>query len=304
MRNVTIALAIAATYASPALAGNAPNENISDKPSKPLKKIVHNERGIRNLNYEQKRHSKEINDNKHGIEHLNKDEKRQNKEVHSVKEKQEQVVHRTEHNNKDIGNLDKEQKSHSESIEQNSDENQTQTSQIKQISHTQTHHTQQIHQLNNGQRRQNKHISHNTKTNKTQRKALTSLNTGLSQNEQVDAQTRQNLSALSSNVRNYELQTNSRIRYMNDRINHMHHQLNQVKGAIALSYAMSNNHFDLSAGAGPQLSIGGGYYSGESAGDMALGAPINRRVFVSANAGYTTTNQYGVGVGATIKLGR
>lgn len=304
MKYVSIGLAIAALYTTPALAGNTPNENSKGKPKNPLKQIVHNERGIRNLDHEQKHHSKKIDDNKQGIKHLSKDQKHQSKEVHSVKERQEKNANKTEHNSKSIDSLHKEQKSQNSKIEQNTDVNKKQTGQIKQISHTQTHHTQQIHQLNSGQKRQNKHIEHNSNVNNTQRKALTNLNTSLTQNKRVDAQTRQNLSALSSNVQNYELRTNNRIRYLNSRVNNLHHQLNQVKGAIALSYAMSNNHFDLSPNAGPQLSIGGGYYSGESAGDVALGAPINHRIFVSANAGYTTTNQYGVGVGATIKLSR
>lgn len=111
-----------------------------------------------------------------------------------------------------------------------------------------------------------------------------------------------------SNIYNYSESNRQAIRDTNARIdavmNDMKYLEKNLSAGIASAMAVGTHQFDVSPNAGPQMSISGAVYNGESAMSVSVGAPINDRAFFNVAFTKDSRTEAGIAAGATFKLGK
>lgn len=104
-----------------------------------------------------------------------------------------------------------------------------------------------------------------------------------------------NITRNTSDIRN----VNARIDSVMDDIRYLEKDLS---AGIAAAMAVGTHQFDVSPNSGPQASIAGGVYNGESAVSLAIGAPINDRAFFNMSFVKDSRTEAGIAAGVTFKL--
>lgn len=78
--------------------------------------------------------------------------------------------------------------------------------------------------------------------------------------------------------------------------------LERNEAGIAAAVATASLQFDPGM-PGLQMAVGAGTYRGETAGSLGIGGKVGKKLFLNANAGYTSEYDYTVGAGMTIMFG-